>query len=170
KNPLPNTSHAATLVQRQTQRRDKFQECDRPLFSTDPDFENVTDIVPIMKSFPPSYSSFVNSQQAARQKFRHARAKIDALSAARNVPRPENGATRTAHRPRPSCRGPGRCKTNLPPAFRSSARPSSGTRHNRTRPARHVPLRKKRRRLAPPHASTISIPVHNLRDGHRSDL
>src|SRR5437016_4060542 len=110
KNPLPNKSHAATLVQRQTQRRDKFQECDRPLFSTDPDFENVTDIVPIMKSFPPSYSSFVNSQQAARQKFRHARAKIDALSAARNVPRQENGPTRTAHRPRPSCRGPGRCK------------------------------------------------------------
>jgi hypothetical protein len=63
KNRPPNKSHVATLAQRQRQRRDKFRLCGRPLFCTDPDFENVADLAPIMKSFPPSCSSFVNSQQ-----------------------------------------------------------------------------------------------------------
>ena len=52
KNPPPNKSHAATLMQRQTQRHDKFQLCDRPLCSTDPDFENVASLAPIMKFLP----------------------------------------------------------------------------------------------------------------------
>src|SRR5206468_13008249 len=47
------------------------------------------------------------------------------FTAARNVPRQENAATHMAHRPPPNCRGRGRCKTNLRPAFRNSARPSS---------------------------------------------
>src|SRR6266511_3179342 len=81
------------------------------------------------------------------------------FSAARNVPRQENAATHMAHRLRPNCRGPGRCKTNLRPAFRSSVRPSSGRRRNRTQPGRHVPLRKTSRRSLRPRARTISTPV-----------
>jgi hypothetical protein len=41
------------MPQRQTQRRDKFQLRDRPLFGTDPDFENVPDLASIMKFLPP---------------------------------------------------------------------------------------------------------------------
>src|ERR1700719_3424281 len=39
-------------MQRQTPRRDNFQLYARPLFSTDPEFENVADLVPIMKFVP----------------------------------------------------------------------------------------------------------------------
>jgi hypothetical protein len=51
KNPPLNKSHAATLIARQTQRRDKFGLSDRPLFSTDSDFENVASLAPIMNFF-----------------------------------------------------------------------------------------------------------------------
>jgi hypothetical protein len=52
KNPPPNKSHAATLAQRQTQRRDKFGLSERPLFFIDPDFENVASLAPIKKFLP----------------------------------------------------------------------------------------------------------------------
>src|SRR4029077_2060077 len=67
------------------------------------------------------------------------------LSAARNVPRQENAATHKAHRPPPSCRGRGRCKTNLRPAFHNIGHPSSGRRRNRRKQARHFPPPKERR-------------------------
>jgi hypothetical protein len=52
KDPPPNKSQAATLAQRQAQRRGKFGLSERPLFFTDPDFENVVDLTSIMKFLP----------------------------------------------------------------------------------------------------------------------
>jgi hypothetical protein len=85
------------------------------------------------------------------------------FSAARNLPHQENAATHKAHRRPPSCRGRGRCKTNLRPAFRRSVRLSSGRRRNRTQPGRHVPPRIKSRLSPLPRAPTISNPVRSSR-------